>query len=76
MILRFMELIFRLISWNRIMYRKSRLRCDLLLYLKLAGTYSKVHSADEKLNIEKRCGESDSLRLFILSLDGTHANDI
>lgn len=42
----------------------------------VAGTYSKVHSADEKLNIEKRCGESDSLRLFILSLDGTHANDI
>lgn len=58
------------------MYRKSRLRCDLLLYLKLAGTYSKIHSADEKLNIEKRCGESDSLSLFILSLDGTHANDI
>lgn len=76
MILRFMELIFRLMSWNRIMYRKSRLRCDLLLYLKLAVTYSKVHSADEELNIEKRCGESDSLRLFILSLEGVEANDI
>ena len=30
------------------MYRKSRLRCGLLLYLKLAGTYSKVHP-EEKL---------------------------
>lgn len=30
MILRFMELIFRLMSWNRIMYKKSRLRCGLL----------------------------------------------
>ena len=27
---RFMELIFRLMSWNRIMYKKSRLRCGLL----------------------------------------------
>lgn len=25
------------------MYKKSRLRCGLLLYLKLAVTYSKVH---------------------------------
>ena len=30
------------------MYKKSRLRCGLLLYLKLAVTYSKVHS-EEKL---------------------------
>lgn len=30
---RFMELIFRLMSWNRIMYKKSRLRCGLLFHL-------------------------------------------
>ena len=28
-----------------------------------------IHSADEKLNIEKRCGESDSLRLFHTVID-------
>lgn len=36
MILRFMELIFRLMSWNRIMYRKSRLRCGLLFIFEVS----------------------------------------
>ena len=41
-----------------------------LMCLKMASTMY-IRFADERLNIEKRCGESDSLRLFILSLDGT-----